>query len=291
MHGILLIDKPEGITSAEVVRRVKRRLRTKTGHLGTLDPFASGLLPICLGEGTKIATFLNQDDKAYTGLIRLGRRTDTADRTGAVVAEAAVPASLADPALTDLAASLLGERDQVPPMYSALKQGGRPLYALARQGISVERAPRRITLYRLELRAVGGDAIAFDLGCSKGTYVRVLAEEIAAALGTVGHLETLRRTQFGHLHIDEAVTLADWEQGAEAMVLPPAAALSGVAEVQLDDEQEGRARQGAVGLLARLRLPRDEATVKLVAHDGSLVAVVSRMKDGGWGYARVFASM
>lgn len=288
MHGILLIDKPEGITSADVVRRVKRRTRVKTGHLGTLDPFASGLLPICLGEGTKLAPFLNQDDKAYTGRIRLGSRTDTGDRTGTAVERSSVAGPFADARLAAVAAEFLGERLQVPPMYSAIKRDGRPLYELARQGITVERAPRRIVVHHLDLTPGPDDtALDFSVSCSKGTYVRVLAEEIAGALGTVGHLEVLRRTRFGDLSIEAAQELSKWEAGDAARLIPLRAALGSIPVLPLDHAGVERARQGSAALLAGLSIAAGE-TVQLLDPDGRLVAVIVR-QGGGWSYARVFA--
>lgn len=287
MHGILLLDKPEGITSAEVVRRVKRRLHTKTGHLGTLDPFASGLLPICVGEGTKLAPFLNQDDKGYCGVIRLGSRTDSGDRTGAIVATAPVPTPASATDLARVASSFLGEREQVPPMYSAVKREGRPLYDLARQGITVEREARRIRVLRLELRWIAPAALECVVECSKGTYIRVLAEEIAAALGSVGHLEQLRRTRFGRFNVEDATGLEEWENGAAAALLGPSAALPDMVALRLSASEERRARQGSAALLAQLALPEARAA-KLLDGEGALVAIVTRASDGTWSYARVF---
>lgn len=288
--GILLVDKPEGLTSAEVVRRVKRRARVKVGHLGTLDPFASGLLPLCLGEGTKIAPFLNQADKAYAGVIRLGTRTDSGDPTGTVVATAPVPANCAAATLAAVAASLLGEQDQEPPMHSAIKRDGRPLYELARRGITVERAPRRIRIDRLELEWRGAGDVGFVVACSKGTYVRVLAEDVARALGTVGHLAVLRRTRFGRFSIDAAATLAAVEADPGAGLLSPNDALADLPAVVVGGDDLRRARQGFAPLLDRLALPAGAGTVRLVAGAGELVAVLARVPGDGWRYARVFGA-
>ncbi len=290
MDGILLVDKPEGITSAEVVRRVKRRLRSKTGHLGTLDPFASGLLPLCLGEGTKIAPFLNEADKAYEGTIRLGMRTDTGDRTGEAVETAPVPETLDAARLAAVATSFHGARQQVPPMYSAIKRDGRPLYELARSGVTIEREARSIVLYRVGLELVDERTVRVSVACSKGTYIRVLAEEIAVALGTVGHLHSLRRTAFGRFTIDEAVALDDLEVLPEIPVLSPSVALGTMPAVQVAGENLRRARQGFEPLLERLRLPEDALEVKLIAGADELVAVLVRGPRGDWRYARVFAA-
>lgn len=290
MDGILLVDKPEGITSAEVVRRVKRRLRAKTGHLGTLDPFASGLLPLCLGAGTKIAPFLNEADKAYEGTIRLGVRTDSGDRTGEAVETAPVPEALDAARLVEVAVSFHGERQQVPPMYSAIKRDGRPLYELARSGLTVEREARSIVLHRIDLELVDERTVRVSVACSKGTYIRVLAEEIAVALGTVGHLHTLRRTAFGRFRIADAIALDDVEASPEIPVLSPSAALGTMPAVQVAGENLRRARQGFEPLLERLRLPENAPEVKLIDGADELVAVLVRGPRGDWRYARVFAA-
>ncbi len=290
MNGILLVDKPEEITSAEVVRRVKRRLRTKTGHLGTLDPFASGLLPLCLGEATKIAPFLNTADKAYEGTIALGARTDTGDRTGATVETAVVPGVPEPGELDRIAASHLGHQLQVPPMYSALKRDGRPLYTLARKGITVEREPRAIDITSLALRCEAPSALGFEVACSKGTYVRVLAEDIARSFGTVGHLSRLRRTRFGSFSIAAALGLDEIDTRAEHALIPPAHALPELPDLALTRHDEARARQGFQPLLARLPLPHERGAVKLLGTAGDLVAIVTVDAAGERHYARVFAA-
>jgi len=290
MHGILLIDKPEGLTSTEVVRRVKRQWHTKTGHLGTLDPFASGLLPICVGEGTKIAPFLNAADKAYSGTIHLGARTDTGDPTGEVIETAPPPHEVGSADLARVAEAFLGEQEQVPPMYSAIKRAGRPLYELARQGITVERTARRVHIARLDLRVTSTNTVEFLVDCSKGTYVRVLAEAIAVELGTVGHLTRLRRLRFGRFHIDDSASLDKLEDLPTAALLSARAALADMAEYVLRQEDVARVRQGSTPLLTRLDLPSDADVVKLVTPAGELSAVVTREPAGAWRYARVFAA-
>jgi tRNA pseudouridine55 synthase len=254
MNGLVLIDKPEGLTSAEVVRRVKRRLGGKVGHLGTLDPFATGLLPLCLGEATKIAQFLNTADKRYAGVIQLGAATDTGDRTGQTVDRAPVP-DLAHIDLAALAGRFTGERLQTPPMYSALKRDGVPLYRLARRGMTVERTPRPVRIDRLTLDPVGTDRLAFDVACSKGTYVRVLAEDIGAALGTPAHLAALRRTAFGAFRIDRAVPLARYEEPFSAAGPPRSAGPSADRADRRTRGRRGAAGQG-LGAPRRPRQPR-----------------------------------
>jgi len=287
MNGLLIIDKPEGMTSADVVRVVKQRLRCKTGHLGTLDPFASGVLPLCVGEGTKIAQFLSSADKAYTGIIRLGTRTDTGDPTGEVIGTAAVPV-LTAALLASVAERFRGAQQQVPPMYSALKRQGTPLYKLARRGIAVERSPRPVHIEALTLTLHSSDAIAVALSCSKGTYVRVLAEDIAAALGTVGHLATLRRTRFGRFRLEDAVPLARLDDEAPRLI-GLREALGDVREICLDGANTRRAQQGYAPLLTSLQRGACHETAKLVGPEGELAAVIETDDSGQWRFARVFA--
>ncbi len=289
MDGLLIIDKPAGMTSAEVVRVVKQRLGCKTGHLGTLDPFASGVLPLCLGDGTKIAQFLNAADKEYTGVIRLGRATDTGDPTGTVTATAPVPAITAAQ-LAETSERFRGERLQTPPMYSAIKQQGTPLYKLARRGLTVDREPRRVQITALHLSDRGAGTIEFCVACSKGTYVRVLAEEIAVALGSVGHLEVLRRTRFGHFGAAEAVPIeaCAWDT---VPLIELRDCLPHLREIRTDAATARRARQGYEPLLGSLAPGRSDEAAKLVGPDGELAAVIVVDRDGHWRFGRVFAAL
>jgi len=287
VNGILLVCKPEGMTSADVVRRIKRRARTKVGHLGTLDPFASGLLPLCLGEGTKIAQFLNQADKRYEGEIALGIATDTGDRTGAVVANAEVP-QLGDADLAALEERFTGEYEQTPPMYSALKHKGVPLYRLARRGIEIEREARRVQIDEIHLRVGAPGRLRFDVACSKGTYVRVLAEDIGAALGTCGHLASLRRTRFGSFDLADAVDGPEqWEPGMRQGWLSLRVALAHLPALRLGVASSAAARLGKVRVLAEIGLPEDSRQAVLLDPAGEVVAVVAR-EEGGWRFGRVF---
>ncbi|HSD10286.1 MAG TPA: tRNA pseudouridine(55) synthase TruB [Candidatus Binatia bacterium] len=282
--GILIVDKPEGLTSAEVVRRVKGRRRLKVGHLGTLDPFATGVLPLCVGEGTKIAQFLNAADKRYEGVIRLGAATDTGDRTGTTVREAAVP-DLTDAALREVERRFTGEYTQIPPMYSAIKQSGVPLYRLARQGVEVERDSRSVRLEGLRLTRSEDSRLSFDVTCSKGTYVRVLAEDIGARLGTVAHLEVLRRTRFGPFDLSRAVGLRDADPLAHENVLSVRDALAHLPSFALADRAAQAARKGQGWVLRGLDGPEGELAT-LVDPQGHVVAVVVR-RSGRWEYGRV----
>jgi tRNA pseudouridine55 synthase len=220
VHGVLVIDKPAGVSSAMAVERVRRDLRIdRAGHGGTLDPLATGVLPICVGAGTKLAQFLLADDKAYEAEGLLGVETDTLDRTGRVISERAV--LVTRDALLAVLAAHLGEQAQVPPMYSAIKQGGVRLYHRARAGEEVERAPRQIRIDRLELLAFAPPRFRIAIACSKGTYVRSLVADIGSALGAGAHLTELRRTRSGKFTIEQAVPL---DRLAEATLIPPAQA-------------------------------------------------------------------
>jgi tRNA pseudouridine55 synthase len=290
LHGLLIIDKPEGMTSAEAVRVLKRRAQCKVGHLGTLDPFASGVLPLCVGEGTKIAQFLNCADKEYTGIIRLGAQTDTGDLSGAVMRTAPVP-PVSSAQLSAVGRQFEGDSLQIPPMYSAIKQGGVPLYKLARQGLAVERAPRRVHIASFQLTIHGSSALAFSVSCSKGTYIRVLAQQVAAALGTAGHLEQLRRTRFGRFGVADSIPLAAVESSAiPAESLPVIGlreALGHLREIRIDAAAEQRARRGYQPFLLTLAPGGGDEIAKLIGPDNDLVAVIATDVHGRWQFARV----
>jgi tRNA pseudouridine55 synthase len=221
VHGILVLDKPAGLTSAGAVKHVRRALELRrAGHGGTLDPIATGVLAICLGAGTKLAQFLLADDKAYVADGVLGIETDTLDRTGRVVRERA--AHVSRDALVAALAAHHGEQTQIPPMYSAIKLGGVRLYDRARAGEEVERAPRAIRIERLELIAFEPPRFRIAVACSKGTYIRSLIADLGAAVGAGAHLAELRRTRSGRFTIDQAVTL---DRLGEAALVPPGLAL------------------------------------------------------------------
>jgi len=207
VNGVLVLDKPPGMSSAAAVDHVKRALRAKrAGHGGTLDPIATGVLAVCLGEATKVAQYLLADDKAYRAELVLGKVTDTLDRTG-IVTEERDPSGVTREQIEAALAGRRGEQDQVPPMFSAIKQDGVRLYKQARRGVEVERAPRRIRIDRLELVAFEGTRITLDIACSKGTYVRSLVDDLGRDLGCGAYLSELRRTQSGLFSIDQAQQL------------------------------------------------------------------------------------
>ena len=253
VSGVLLIDKPQGMTSQQVVSKVKYLLKSdmhdskKAGHTGTLDPMATGLLPICLGEATKFSHYQLDAVKSYQAIIKLGEQTDTGDAEGEIIATIPVP-NVTQAMLQSVTEQFLGEIMQVPPMYSALKKDGKKLYELAREGIEVERAARPLTIYELSLTPLSAQQLQLTVTCSKGTYVRVLAEDIAKALGTVGHLTALRRIQTGDFEIANAITLADFAALDVAArfdkLLAVDACVHSLPSLVLDDSQSKRIRQG-----------------------------------------------
>ena len=192
VDGVLLLDKPEGITSNLALQKAKRLFNAeKAGHTGTLDPFATGLLPLCLGEATKFSQFLLDADKVYLAEVHLGVRTRTADTEGEILETRPVAVSDAD--IARVLPAFLGEIDQVPPMYSAIKRDGRPLYEYARKGIELDRPARRVSVYAIDPVALNGDRLTLRVHSGKGLYVRTLAEDIGAVLGCGAHLSALRR--------------------------------------------------------------------------------------------------
>lgn len=237
LDALLLLDKPRGITSNAALQQAKRLYRAeKAGHAGTLDPLASGLLPVLFGEATKYSACLLDSEKEYEAQVRLGISTATGDAEGEVLErrDVAVDSARLEQAL----AQFRGTIDQVPPMYSALKHQGRPLYELARQGKEIERAPRRVVISALELLARDGDLFGLRVRCSKGTYVRSLAVDLGVALGTVAHLAALRRTAAGGFRVADAVTLDALEvldeAGRDRHLLALAALFDGLPRVVLD---------------------------------------------------------
>lgn len=219
LDGVVLLDKPEGLTSNQALQAVRRLFgASKGGHTGTLDPFATGVLPLCLGEATKFSADLLNADKSYVASVRFGARTDTGDLTGEVVETTDCLPTAA--ALETILSRFDGDSEQIPPMYSALKRDGQPLYKLARAGIDVERQPRKIHLSQLGwlnmARNDQGGVVTADLvvRCSKGTYIRTLAEDIARAVGTQAHLVALRRTQVGAVSLEGCKTLTQLVNGA-----------------------------------------------------------------------------
>ncbi len=255
VDGIVLLDKAAGMSSNQALQRARRLLSAaKGGHAGTLDPMATGMLPLCLGQATKACGALLGSSKAYRARIVLGAATDTGDADGTVVTESAVP-ELSQDVLERVLAGFAGAIDQVPPMYSALKRDGRPLYELARRGEQVPRDARRVHIARLALLAASARELSIEVVCSKGTYIRVLGEDIARALGTCGHLGELRRLWVEPFEGEHMVTLDEMDawscsRGASSAnppwLLPVDRAFAGLPRVDLDDLQSLHLRQGRV---------------------------------------------
>src|SRR5688572_9837284 len=247
LDGVLLLDKPVGPSSSAVLQAVKRLLDAKkAGHAGTLDPLASGLLPLLFGEATKFAQFGLDAAKEYVADVRLGAATTTGDTEGEIVERK--PVTVDARGLEQALARFRGEIEQVPPMFSALKHEGQPLYALARAGETIERAARRITIHELELVAHEGELLRLRVLCSKGTYVRTLAADLGLALGTVAHLQALRRTSVGGLRLSQAVALDDLqalgEEARRTWLLPADRLLEHLPRVDLEEGPAGRFQQG-----------------------------------------------
>ncbi|MGB4468979.1 MAG: tRNA pseudouridine(55) synthase TruB [Azovibrio sp.] len=247
VDGVLLLDKSEGMTSNAALQKARRLFSAaKGGHTGTLDPMATGLLPLCFGEATKFSADLLEADKTYEARVLLGSCTDTGDREGQVMRTA--PVSCTETDVLAMLPRFTGTILQVPPMYSALKREGRPLHELARQGVEVERQARPVTLHALELLACDLPLLRLRVRCSKGTYIRVLAEDLGQALGCGAHLVALRRTQVGPLRLEGAVTLAELESLEENQRLsrlrPVDSLLSTLPAIQVDPAGEARFSHG-----------------------------------------------
>jgi tRNA pseudouridine55 synthase len=243
--GVLLIDKPEGYTSFEVVKEIKPWVAPlKVGHTGTLDPMATGLLPLCLGEATKLIQFLKTAPKRYRAKVSLGASTDTYDRDGRETSRSPVP-DLDDQTILECLRAFTGEIQQVPPMYSALRHRGKRMYELAREGIEVERQPRTISISRLELTGKGPDWLELDVTCSAGTYIRSLAADIAAELKTVGHLADLTRLETDGWRLEAAHRLDDLQPDRlSGLVIPLESVLERFERVDVDDQVGLRLQQG-----------------------------------------------
>jgi tRNA pseudouridine55 synthase len=247
IHGVLLLDKHAGDSSNDVLIKAKRLLNAqKAGHTGTLDPFATGLLPLCFGEATKFAQDLLDADKTYETVVHLGIATTTGDTEGDVIETRNVDVTREQ--IEAVLAQFRGDIDQIPPMYSALKRDGKPLYEYARAGVTLEREARPVTIHTLELLEYRAPFLTLRVRCSKGTYIRVLGQDIGATLGCGAHLQTLRRTQVGALSIDHAVTLdllSDTPEAERTKSLAPVdALLSSFPAIQLEDAMAKRFLHG-----------------------------------------------
>jgi len=291
IDGIFLLDKPSGITSNHALQRVKRMFNAqKAGHTGILDPMASGVLPICLGEATKFSQFLLDSDKAYKARIRFGQKTNTADADGEITETLAVDA-IDRSAIEAVLPDLLGDIRQVPPMFSALKRDGQPLYKLARQGIEVERKARDICIFALDLLdfhpCEGEPWVEADVyvRCSKGTYIRTLAEDIAKAMNNVAHLTALQRVQTSSFSLDDCYSLDELEALAEAkafsdmdqLLLLPEVAVNHLPLVEVSDETGYHVRRGQSVFVPNVF---ELGLVMLKQEDGTFLGVAEVQDDG-----------
>jgi tRNA pseudouridine55 synthase len=248
VHGIILLDKRSGVSSNKALQEVKRLFdANKAGHTGSLDPLATGLLPLCFGEATKVSSFMLDDNKCYRVVIQLGVVTETGDREGAVIQTAVVP-ELDEQLIRQCLLHFTGEIEQIPPMYSALKHQGKKLYELARKGVTVERKARRITLYKIDLLDKTTDTLTLDVWCSKGTYIRTLAEDIGHYLGCGGTVNELRRLEAGCFKIEDALTielLQDMSLDDLRLALVPMdKPLEFMDSIQVSEEQAEHLKQG-----------------------------------------------
>ncbi|MFZ7126102.1 MAG: tRNA pseudouridine(55) synthase TruB [Desulfobacterales bacterium] len=255
VNGVLVLDKPEGKSSAWALAQVKRRLGArKAGHAGTLDPFATGVLVCCLGRATRLARFFLHGHKRYEAVLKLGVETDTQDPSGRITASAPVP-ELSEADITAVFRRFEGEIDQEPPAYSALKQDGVPLYRLARAGRPVQKPPRKVRIQEIRLLNIALPAVRFEVACSAGTYIRTLCADIGRVIGCGAHLKQLRRTVCNGFGIEEAVTLdrLSVEPSPEAALIQPAEALRGMPSLMADPETVDWIRNGKPLLAERLR--------------------------------------
>ena len=247
IDGVLLLDKPVGLSSNDALIKAKRLLRAKkAGHTGTLDPFATGLLPLCFGEATKFSQDLLDADKTYETVLHLGLTTATGDTEGEVIATRGVDVTREQ--IEAVLPRFRGAIEQVPPMYSALKRDGKPLYEYARAGITLEREARPVTIHLLEFIDFQAPYLRLRVSCSKGTYIRVLGEDIGEALGCGAHLQALRRTQVGHLALSQSITLEMLEglpeEQRQALLAPVDALLSSFPKIGLNDDLAKRFLHG-----------------------------------------------
>lgn len=285
VNGIVLLDKPGGMSSNAALQKVKNLFAArKAGHTGSLDPIATGLLPVCLGEATKISAFLLDADKGYETLIRLGQCTATGDIEGDVIEERPVPALDAS-MLEAVLARFRGAISQTPPMYSAIKQNGQPLYKLARQGVEVERAARNVTIHALELLAWDELHLRLSVKCSKGTYIRVLAEDIGEALGCGAHVLELRRTLAMPFELQQARTLDELQaikgdggfESLDATVLAMESALVDWPEVRLNADMEFFVKRGQAVLVPKAPL---SGLVMLMGEQSGFMGIGHILDDG-----------
>lgn len=286
LSGILVVDKPAGVTSHDVVSRARKSLGLKKiGHAGTLDPFATGVLVLLIGEGTKLSDYLMAGRKTYLASMKLGEKRDTADLTGDLIETASFDnISLGD--VKSVLPNFEGEINQLPPMYSALKKNGVPLYKYARKGVHVERQERKVLIDSIKIVDFNLPNLEIEVTCSKGTYVRTLAEDIAASLGSCGHLVKLKRTRSGSLSLSDSISLEDLSSGDKAIqaMTSLADSIATMSKIVVSGEGAEKIRTGAKLIAAwiedyDLNEDPDDNIVRVLTSEGSLVSICEILTD------------
>lgn len=285
VSGFIVLDKPYDMSSNDALQKVKRIFNAKkAGHTGSLDPLATGILPLCLGEATKLSQFLLDADKAYEVIVGLGIQTTTGDQEGDVIKKMDIPADW-EAKLPEVLEQFKGKGQQIPSMFSAIKHKGKPLYEYARQGIEIPREPRDITLHELEVLSTTADTATLHIRCTKGTYVRTLAEDISKVLGTCGYVKDLKRTQAGPYVEADMVSLAELQKvleeegypGLERFIRPLESALSNWPAVQLNSVASHYIKQGQT---IRLNTLPEDGYVRLMSEQAVLLGIGEVLEDG-----------
>ena len=282
VNGVLLLDKPEGLSSNTALQKARRLYNAeKAGHTGVLDPLATGLLPVCFGEATKFAQYLLDADKAYTATLKLGEASSTGDAEGEIIATARADISLTE--FQTACQALTGDIRQVPPMFSALKHEGKPLYEYARKGIVIERKPRDITIYAIDITEFDAPKAVIDVRCSKGTYIRTLSEDIAKHIGTFAHLTALRRTETAGFTIRESYTLDALaelnETDRDALLLPCDALVRHLPKIELNDRAVAMLKCGQRPQFTE-DIPADQP-IRVYDRSGTFIGLVEYQKEIG----------
>ena len=280
ISGVLLLDKPLGYSSNQALQKIKLLYQAaKAGHTGTLDPLATGLLPLCFGEATKFAHFLTDADKVYIATVKFGITTNTGDAEGQVLSVKDV--NISKMQLEQVCSQFLGVISQVPPMYSALKHEGKAMYEYARAGVEIERASRAVTIHNIEINAFDRDVATITVKCSKGTYIRTLAEDIGAQIGCGAHLIGLRRTATANYHINQAITIEQFEAMSEAqralLLMPADSAIADLPAITLDVDSAFYLQQGQA-ILHSGNIP--EGLIRLYNEQGEFLGLGEQQSDG-----------
>ena len=280
ISGVLLLDKPLGYSSNQALQKIKLLYQAaKAGHTGTLDPLATGLLPLCFGEATKFAHFLTDADKVYIAIVKFGITTNTGDAEGQVLSVKDV--NISKMQLEQVCSQFLGVISQVPPMYSALKHEGKAMYEYARAGVEIERAARAVTIHNIEINAFDRDVATITVKCSKGTYIRTLAEDIGAQIGCGAHLIGLRRTATANYHINQAITIEQFEAMSEAqralLLMPADSAIADLPAITLDVDSAFYLQQGQA-ILHSGNIP--EGLIRLYNEQGEFLGLGEQQSDG-----------